>query len=183
MRPPGSGGVPASAALLLLDNVPHCLRRGALHLPARRSERCPCYYSDRLLVTMIDHLNGFLEFLALNQNASAHTVRAYQSDLTQLLLHVAGERGVAVEDITPAALDRTAVRSFLAAVYAARHTRATAARKLAAVRAFVRYLRHQSVIDSDPGLLVATPKRDVRVPAHLSEPEATAVVDAPAVET
>ena len=40
---------PASAALPLLDNVPHCLRRGALHLPARRSERGPCYDSDRLL--------------------------------------------------------------------------------------------------------------------------------------
>ena len=36
------------AALPLLDNVPHCLRRGALHLPARRSERDPCYDSDRL---------------------------------------------------------------------------------------------------------------------------------------
>ena len=49
MRPPGSGGVPASAALPLLDKGPPCRRRGAWHLPARRSERDPCYYSDRLL--------------------------------------------------------------------------------------------------------------------------------------
>lgn len=50
MRPAGSGGAPTSAALPLLDNAPrHCLRRGALPLPARRSERDPCYYSDRLL--------------------------------------------------------------------------------------------------------------------------------------
>ena len=49
MRPSGSGGAPASAALPLLDNVPHCLRHGALQLPARRSERGPCYDSDRLL--------------------------------------------------------------------------------------------------------------------------------------
>ena len=50
MRPLGSGGAPASAALPLLDNAPrHCLRRGALHLPARRSERDPRYDSDRLL--------------------------------------------------------------------------------------------------------------------------------------
>ena len=48
-RPSGSGGAPASAALPLLGNArSHCLRRGALHLPARRSERDPCYYSDRL---------------------------------------------------------------------------------------------------------------------------------------
>src|SRR5687767_5815699 len=50
MRPAGSGGVPASAALPLLDNARwHCLRRGALHLPARRAERDLCYDSDRLL--------------------------------------------------------------------------------------------------------------------------------------
>ena len=50
MRPPGSGGAPVAAALPLLANaLGHCLRRVAWHLPARRSERDPCYYSDRLL--------------------------------------------------------------------------------------------------------------------------------------
>ncbi len=53
MRPAGSGGAPASAALPLLDNVPHCLRRGALQLPVRRSERDPCHYSDRLLMQLL----------------------------------------------------------------------------------------------------------------------------------
>src|SRR3954470_19664732 len=53
MRPAGSGGVPASAALPLLANARgHCLRRDALPLPARRSERDPCYYSDRLPVKL-----------------------------------------------------------------------------------------------------------------------------------
>ena len=53
MRPPGSGGVPASAAFPLLDKGPPCRRRGALHLPARRSERGPCHDSDRLLVLLV----------------------------------------------------------------------------------------------------------------------------------
>ena len=40
MRPSGSGGAGASAALALLDDVHrHRLRRAALHLPPRRSER------------------------------------------------------------------------------------------------------------------------------------------------
>ncbi len=52
MRPAGSGGVPASAALPLLDNAPrHCRRRGAWHLPARRAERDLRYDSDRLLAS------------------------------------------------------------------------------------------------------------------------------------
>src|SRR3954452_17664170 len=50
MRAMGSGGVPASAALPRLDHARrHGRRRGALPLPARRSERDPCYYSDTLL--------------------------------------------------------------------------------------------------------------------------------------
>ena len=40
MRPLGSGGAVAFAALALLDDVPgHRLRRAVLHLPPRRSER------------------------------------------------------------------------------------------------------------------------------------------------
>ncbi|MGA2262983.1 MAG: hypothetical protein ABSH28_16325 [Acidobacteriota bacterium] len=42
MRPSGSSGAGASAALALLNDVPrHRLRRAALHLPPRRSERGP----------------------------------------------------------------------------------------------------------------------------------------------
>jgi hypothetical protein len=42
MPPSGSGGAGASAALALLDDVHrHRLRRAALHLPPRRSERGP----------------------------------------------------------------------------------------------------------------------------------------------
>ncbi len=42
MRPLGSGGAGASAALALLDDVQrHRLRRAVLHLPPRRSERGP----------------------------------------------------------------------------------------------------------------------------------------------
>jgi hypothetical protein len=42
MRPSGSGSAGASAALALLDDVQrHRLRRAALHMPPRRSERSP----------------------------------------------------------------------------------------------------------------------------------------------
>ena len=49
MRPKGSGGTGASAALVLLDDVPHHLRRTALHLPLRRSERGLLYFYHGLL--------------------------------------------------------------------------------------------------------------------------------------
>lgn len=128
---------------------------------------------------MIEHLKAFLRFLALNRNVSAHTVRAYDSDLTQFIGHVAAEADLKKRDLAPDALTRESIRSFLGYLYAEGQSRATAARKLAAIRTFLRYLRREGVIDTDPGGLVATPKREVRMPAHLSEDEMTKMLDAP----
>ncbi|MEP7307196.1 MAG: tyrosine-type recombinase/integrase [Acidobacteriota bacterium] len=129
---------------------------------------------------MLTYLKDFLEFLRFNRNVSAHTVRAYESDLSQLLEHVARMKGVQRADLSPASFDRTAVRTFLAELHDLGQSRATAARKLAAARTFFRYLRREGLIESDPGALVGTPKREVRMPAHLSESEMSALLSAPA---
>jgi integrase/recombinase XerC len=126
------------------------------------------------------HLKAFLQFLRLNRNASAHTIRAYESDLSQFLDHVAAASGIKRFDLTPSRLDRGALRTFLAELHRHGQSRATAARKLAAARTFLRYLLREGLIDDDPGSLVATPKRDVRMPAHLSEDEMSALLAAPA---
>src|SRR4029450_4006622 len=125
------------------------------------------------------HLKAFLQFLRLNRNASAHTVRAYESDLSQFLSHVAAAAGVPLTDVPPAQLDRHAIRGFLAELHAARQSRASTARKLASIRTFLKYLRRKDVIDDDPGALIATPKREVRMPAHLSEREMDALLESP----
>jgi integrase/recombinase XerC len=128
---------------------------------------------------LIEHVKAFLEFLALNRNASAHTVLAYESDLTQCLEHVASSANLRKADLSTNDLDRAAIRGFLASLHSNGLSRSSAARKLAAIRTFLRYLRHEGVIEDDPGGLVATPRRDIRMPAHLSEGEMTALVEAP----
>ncbi len=132
---------------------------------------------------MTGHLKSFLKFLSLNRNVSAHTVRAYESDLSQLIAHVAASAGVKRGEVQPQQLDRHALRSFLGDLHKQGLTRASAARKLAAARTFLRYLRREDLIDSDPGAMVATPKQDVRMPAHLSEGEMSALLDAASDET
>ena len=128
---------------------------------------------------MITDLKAFLQFLRLNRNASAHTVRAYDSDLSQFLTHTAAALGVKRTELTPAQLDRQSIRGFMAELHRQRQSRASAARKLASIRTFLRYLRREEKIDDDPGALVPTPKRDVRMPAHLSEGDMTALLEAP----
>ena len=128
------------------------------------------------------HLKAFLQFLRLNRNASAHTVRAYESDLSQFLDHVAGLAVIKRAALEPAQLDRAALRSFLAELHKRGLSRASAARKLAAARTFLRYLRREGMIDDDAGAMVPTPKRDVRMPVHLSEQEMARLVTAPALD-
>jgi integrase/recombinase XerC len=132
---------------------------------------------------MTTELNAFLQHLRFNRNVSAHTVRAYDSDLSQFLAFTAAAAGVKRSELTPRQLDRTAIRDFVADLHRRGRTRASTARKLAAVRTFLRYLRREEIIDDDPGALVATPKRDVRMPAHLSEREMAALLAAPPADT
>lgn len=131
---------------------------------------------------MVGYLKDFLRYLALNRNLSPHTVRAYDSDLTQFIDHIAVRAGQKRVDLAPSAIDRAGIRSYLADLHAQGQSRATAARKLAAVRTFVRYLRREELIDEDPGAVVATPKREVRMPAHLSEDEMRHLLEAPSTE-
>jgi integrase/recombinase XerC len=129
---------------------------------------------------MNGHLTAFLQFIRLNRNASAHTARAYAGDLSQFLDHAAAAAGVPRAKLKPEQLDRLALRGFMAELHARGLSRASAARKLAAARTFLRYLRREGLVDGDPGALVPTPKRDVRMPVHLSEDEMVRLVDAPA---
>jgi integrase/recombinase XerC len=125
------------------------------------------------------HLARFLQFLALNRNVSPNTVRAYGNDLSRFLSHVAADRGTTPEVLKPAALDRSAIRSFLGSLHTEGRSRSTSARKLAAIRTFLRYLRREALVDDDQGALIATPKREVRMPAHLSESEMSRLLEMP----
>lgn len=126
-----------------------------------------------------EHLKAFLEHLRLNENASAHTVRAYDSDLTQYLSFLAAHRGRRVSDLTPADLDHLGARAFLSELNRVGNSKSSAARKLSAIRAFGRYLRREGILETDPVALVGTPKREQRIPAHLAVEEMSKLLDQP----
>jgi integrase/recombinase XerC len=130
-------------------------------------------------ITIQEQIAAFLEHLRLNENASLHTVRAYDSDLAQLVEFVAADLGRRRAEVMPDDLDHHRIRGFLADLHRRGNSRASAARKLAAVRALGRYLRREGVVDGDPAALVGTPKREQRLPAHLGESEMTRLLEMP----
>jgi integrase/recombinase XerC len=121
-----------------------------------------------------EQLKEFILYLRLNRNASTHTTRAYDSDLSQFLMF-AEKRGVR----EPLHLDVLVVRAFLGELYARGNSRSSAARKLAAVRAFLRYLRREDLFEGDPAGTVRTPKREQKIPAHLSVEEVRMLLETP----
>ena len=128
---------------------------------------------------MKDQLADFLDHLRLNENASAHTVRAYESDLSQFITFVAAHLNRRRPDLVASDFNHLNIRAFLGDLHKRGNTRASAARKLAAIRTFGRYLRREGAIDGDPAALVGTPKREARLPAHLAESEMSRLLDMP----
>jgi len=120
---------------------------------------------------MKQHIEQFLEHLRLNENASVHTIRAYESDLAQFLAFLATHVGRRRSALGPDDFDRLNIRAFLGDLHTRGNSRGSAARKLAAIRTFGRYLRREGEIEGDPAALVGTPKREQRLPAHLGEAE------------
>ncbi len=128
---------------------------------------------------MTERLREFLEYLRLNRNASDHTVAAYDSDVSQFLAFAADSLQKRRPDLAPDDLQLATIRAFMAELYAQGQSRSSVARKLSALRAFVRFLKREGWIESDPAALAVSPKRESRIPAHLSMDEMSRLLEMP----
>ena len=132
---------------------------------------------------MKEQIDAFLEGLALNDNASAHTVRAYEGDLAQFVAFLAAGLQKARADVTPADVTPSQIRAFLGDLHKRGNSRASAARRLAAIRSFARFLRREGDLSGDPAALVGTPRLDKHLPAHLGEADMARLIEMPDTST
>jgi integrase/recombinase XerC len=118
---------------------------------------------------------AFISYLATERNVSPHTIDAYQSDLGQFTEFVRQERGgtAGARDV-----DHLLIRRWMAQLHKD-HRKSSIGRKLAALRAFFKYLVREGRLAKNPAELVSTPKKEKRVPFHLTIDEVTALVESP----
>jgi integrase/recombinase XerC len=121
----------------------------------------------------------FLQFLKLNRNASPHTVRAYDTDLTQFVEFLSARDKVKPSQVPVTALDADGVRGFLESLHDRGISRASAARRLAALRTFARYLVREERLPDDPTQLVGSPRREKTLPNHLDLEQIDQVIGTP----
>lgn len=125
---------------------------------------------------MEEAVRGFLRHLSLEKNASPHTVRAYGDDLDQFVAHARAElrRPVAPRDV-----DHLLIRSFLAHLHSRGLKKSSAARKLAGLRTFFRWLCREGVLVRNPARALLSPRTERRIPTHLEETEVASLLEAP----
>lgn len=102
----------------------------------------------------------FLSVLANERGASEHTVRAYAREVRSFAsyLEEALGKGTPVK-----AVEHQSIRAYLGLLYERGLTKASAARALAAVRSWFKWLAKEGLVEQNPAQLVSTPK----LPKHL----------------
>jgi len=122
-------------------------------------------------VTFAEAIARFERWLESERAFSAHTTRAYLSDVSQLAAFV-GE-GTGPAQVTP-----IRVRAFLADLHRTRSA-ASLQRKLAALRTFYRFLVREGACALDPTAALPGPRRAPRLPRPLGVDDCAALAEAP----
>src|SRR3981189_2909619 len=107
---------------------------------------------------MEEALAEFLRHLALEKNASAHTVKSYREDLTPAV-GCSRDRNAAPPP-APAQLSPRQLRAHLAWLHEQGYARTTIARRLAAVRSWCRHMCRQGDLTTNPADGRRGPRQD-----------------------
>lgn len=124
---------------------------------------------------MKNEINQFIRYLATERNVSGHTLEAYGSDLEQFFDFLRRERG---DEASAKDVDHLLIRRYMALLHKS-HKKSSIGRKLAAIRALFRYLLRLGMVVKNPAELVSTPKKEKRIPFHLTIDEVISLVEAP----
>src|SRR5579872_2195228 len=118
---------------------------------------------------MDDMIDRYINYLRYERNASPHTVRNYQSDLLQFRDYLKGGNAEATVDVGK--VDALSIRGFLAHLFEREKKKSSIGRKLAAVRAFYKFLVKDGVLAANPAETISTPKLDKTLPRFMTEEE------------
>ena len=108
----------------------------------------------------VELADRFLAMLANERGASEHTVRAYAREVRSFAAYLQETLG---EGGKIGSVEHLQIRAYLGLLYERGLTKASAARALAAIRSWFKWLAKEGKVAQNPALLVSTPK----LPKHL----------------
>jgi integrase/recombinase XerC len=119
-------------------------------------------------------INNFLEYLRSVRNSSPHTVINYGKDLEQFREYLSPP-GVQAPGVTK--ISHQMIREFVGHLHEEGLQKSSIARKLAALRSFLKYCVREGMLRENPARLVPTPKLPKRIPMVLSAEEMSRFLD------
>ena len=124
---------------------------------------------------MDELIERFVQYLQYERHASPHTLRNYRSDLEQFHDFLKRDNPGRAVDIS--SVNALRIRSYLSFLFAERKKKSSIGRKLAAVRAFFKFLSREHLLDVNPAPAVSTPKLDKALPRIMTEEEINTFLD------
>ena len=124
---------------------------------------------------MIDaYIQVFLDYISVEKGLSQATISSYGNDLSQFAKYLADRDVKSIDDITE---DRiTAYMDFLKNRQLAK---TSSARKISAIRSFIKYLCSQKELKTNPVEYIDTPKTPKRLPKILDINDVSNLLNAP----
>jgi len=130
---------------------------------------------------MQEQIDGFLEYLIVEVDASDNTIAAYRNDLSQLHAFLVAERpplGNAVERWDQ--VDGAVIQRYLLELKRRDYAATTVARKVAAIKSFFEHLHRSGAIAQDPTAGIVSPKVKKHMPHTIPPEEVDRLLAAPA---
>jgi integrase/recombinase XerC len=124
--------------------------------------------------TLGELVSQYLRMLAVERNASPHTLRAYRRELNSFATYIVGTYGA---DLAPDRIEHTHIRAYLGVLFDSGLSKASAARALAAIRSWFKWLARSGRVEQNVARLVSTPKLPKHLPRVPSIEQMNRVVD------
>ena len=122
----------------------------------------------------------FLQYLAVERNASPHTVKSYREDLTTLVGYLAeGRAGLAP---APGEVTVLELRGYVAALHESGYAKSSIARHLASMRGFFRFGQREGWAKTNPAKPLRSPRQGRTLPHFLSAEDLGRLFQAPPVD-
>ncbi len=136
--------------------------------------------------SMWDQVERYLRHLEGDPSSSPNTVAAYRNDLTQFYQYLLTVRTRPFDGDLPdafalagswATVSRSRLIGFVVSLKEKGYATTTVARKIAALKAFFRFLTSSGVVDDDPTKALDSPRIDKVPPRGLSNSEVAGLLD------
>lgn len=125
---------------------------------------------------MQSSVQAFLNYLKVERNASALTIKSYTDDMTHLCEFFEEQTGRIPH---PQDIDVSQLRSYVAYLHECGYAQATVARRLACLRSFFRYCNREGICDKNPARPLRTPRAGRKLPHFLTTEEVGNLLIAP----